>query len=142
MIKIDYSGEPSDYTSYFRREYMKKNNDALDAVTYSTPDIVGMTAENLSRLWEESLFKENIRGIYDTKDLPIAELNLPDRVFYNEKKGATTLLYGDNATVVKTTKGDKYDREKGFLLAFFQKHSGLTKTQANKYLKDIIKDKE
>lgn len=66
--------------------------------------------------------------------------NLPDRVFFNENKGATTLLYGDKATVVKTTKGDSYDRQYGFLLAFFQKHSGLSKTQANKYLKEIIRD--
>lgn len=113
----------------------KNNCDALDSVAYGFPGV-----PSIMRMWEESLFKENIRGIFHTQDLPIAELNLPDKVFFNEKKGATTLLYGDDATVVKCTQGDSYDREYGFLLAFFQKHSGLSKTQSNKYLKDIIRD--
>jgi hypothetical protein len=67
---------------------------------------------------------------------------LPDRVFFNDKKGATTILYGDEATVVKTTKGDKFDKKFGFLLAYFQKHSGLTKTQANKYLSKLVEEKD
>jgi len=65
---------------------------------------------------------------------------LPTKVFFNDKKGATTLIDGDNVSVVKTTKGDKYSKEYGFLLAYFQMYSGLTKTQANKYLKDLVKD--
>jgi len=65
---------------------------------------------------------------------------LPTKVFFNDKKGATTLIDGDNVSVVKTTKGDKFSKEYGFLLAYFQMYSGLTKTQANKYLKDLVKD--
>lgn len=68
------------------------------------------------------------------------EKQLPDRVLFNDKKKATTLLIDDKPTVVKSTKGDNYDRKFGFLLAYFQAYSGLTKTQANKYINDIVKD--
>ncbi|MFA7628992.1 MAG: hypothetical protein WCY37_06375 [Candidatus Dojkabacteria bacterium] len=68
--------------------------------------------------------------------------NLPRKVIFNKNKKATTLLYGDEATVVKACKGDKYDKEKGFLMAFFQKQTGLSKTQAKKYLKKITEEKE
>jgi hypothetical protein len=68
--------------------------------------------------------------------------NLPRKVIFNDKKKATTLLYGDEATVVKACKGDKFDKEKGFLMAFFQKQTGLSKTQAKKYLKKITEEKE
>lgn len=67
--------------------------------------------------------------------------NLPTKVQFNEKKGATTVLYDDKVTVVKTTKGDKYDKTYGFLLAYFQHNSGLSKTQANKYIKKLVSEK-
>ena len=73
---------------------------------------------------------------------------LPYKVFFNDKKHATTLIKDeplpfsdDNVVVVKTTKGDKYNREYGFLMAYFQMYSGLSKTQANKYLKNLVKEK-
>ena len=65
-----------------------------------------------------------------------------NRVMFNEKKGATTLLKGDKVTVVKTCKGDKFDKKYGFLLAYFQQNCGLSKTQANKYLKELVEDNE
>ena len=68
--------------------------------------------------------------------------NLPKKVLFNEKKKAVTLLDEfDNVTVVRATKGDKYDKKFGFLLAYFQQNCGLTKTQANKYLKEILEVK-
>ena len=84
------------------------------------------------------------KGIFDTVNnfaLRTLNYNLPRKVVFNDKKKATTILYGDEATVVKACKGDKYDREKGFLMAFFQKQTGLSKTQAKKYLKEITKEK-
>jgi len=91
------------------------NNDMLDSWRYSLSFQSGLGLDNFS-------LKNN---------------KLPRKVIFNDKKKATTLLYGDEATVVKACKGDKYDKEKGFLMAFFQKQSGLSKTQAKKYLKKI-----
>jgi hypothetical protein len=67
--------------------------------------------------------------------------NLPTRVLFNDKKKATTLLFKDKPTVVKAREDDKYDRRIGFLEAYFQATSGLSKTKALKYLNDIVKDK-
>ena len=67
---------------------------------------------------------------------------LPDNVFFNDKKKATTLMFYNEATVVKCGKGDKYSRRIGFLEAYFQATCGLSKTQAKKYLDKIVEDKE
>ena len=67
---------------------------------------------------------------------------LPDNVFFNDKKKATTLMFDDTATVVKCGKDDKYSRRIGFLEAYFQETCGLSKTQAKKYLDKIVEDKE
>jgi len=67
--------------------------------------------------------------------------NLPTRVLFNDKKKATTLLFKDKPTVVKAREDDTYDRRIGFLEAYFQATSGLSKTKALKYLNDIVKDK-
>lgn len=68
---------------------------------------------------------------------------LPKKVIFNDKKGATTLLDGnDKVTVVRTTKGDKFDKTFGFLMAYFQHYSGLSKTQANKYINKLLKENE
>jgi hypothetical protein len=66
---------------------------------------------------------------------------LPSKVFFNDKKKATTLMYGDEATVVKCGKEDEYSRRVGFLEAYFQATCGMSKTQAKKYLENIVKDK-
>lgn len=51
---------------------------------------------------------------------------------------ATILIWDDGTkTISKCKKGDKQDREKGFLIAFFRKASGLTKTQTNKMMKEF-----
>ena len=65
---------------------------------------------------------------------------LPTQVFFNKKKKATTLLFNGKPYVVKCDSKDKYDKRIGFLEAYFQAQSGLSKTQANKYLRDIVKE--
>lgn len=95
--------------------------------------------------------KAMMGGIYYT--LPIEttsyepntpkEENLPKR--YIITKEATILFWSDDKkdkTIVKTSKGDKFDKRLGFLTAYFQKHSGLTKTQANKYLDNLVVDEK
>lgn len=68
--------------------------------------------------------------------------SLPNNVFFNDKKKATTLMFDDKATVVKCGDGDKYSRRVGFLEAYFQATCGLSKTQAKKYLDKIVEEKE
>ena len=59
------------------------------------------------------------------------------KVYFNDKKKATTLIDGDNVVVVKTKKGEKYNRRIGFLEAYFELKSGMSKTQKNKYLDEV-----
>ena len=66
----------------------------------------------------------------------------PSKVFFNDKKKATTIMFGETATVVKCGKGDKYDRRIGFLEAYFQATCNMSKNKALKYLNEIVKDKE
>lgn len=51
---------------------------------------------------------------------------------------ATIVIWEDNSkTVVRCMGGDTLDKEKGFLVAYFERHSGLTKTKVGKFLKGI-----
>ena len=63
----------------------------------------------------------------------------------NKKGKCATILFWDldnenNKTIVKLSKNDNYDKRLGFLIAYFQKHSGLSKTQANKYLDNLTEE--
>ena len=63
---------------------------------------------------------------------------LPKRYIIN--KGATILFWNDDETdktIVKRCKEDEFNKRLGFLTAYFQYHSGLSKTQANKYLSEL-----
>lgn len=70
-----------------------------------------------------------------------ANNNLPKRYIIN--KGATILFWEDGTkTIVKRSKDDEYNKRLGFLTSYFQKHSGLTKNQANKYLANLQDEEE
>ena len=99
-------------------EYMRENNDKLDAIRYSIAREVN-----------------ELHWIYGWKN------RLPKKVQFNDKKKATTIIDDNKVTVVKTMKGDKYNKEFGFLMAYFQHYSGLSKTQAKKYLKGLLDEK-
>lgn len=69
------------------------------------------------------------------------EENLPKRYIIN--KGATILFWEDGTkTVVKRAKGDEYNKILGFLWAYFQKRSGLSKTKANEYIRNLVEKEE
>ena len=75
---------------------------------------------------------------FRTKDTDIRK---PKRYIIN--KGATILFWEDGTkTIVKRSKDDEYNKRLGFLTAYFQKHSGLTKNQANKYLANLQDEEE
>lgn len=61
---------------------------------------------------------------------------LPDAVFFQDDKETVVLKKG-NKTHVVSNHDDEYDRVYGFLLAFFQMNSGLSKNKANKYLESL-----
>lgn len=62
--------------------------------------------------------------------------NLPNRYIIND--GATILFWSDGTkTIVKRSKEDEYNKILGFLWAYFQKTSGLSKSKANDYLKKL-----
>lgn len=66
---------------------------------------------------------------------------MPKRYIVN--KDAAILFWNDDTkTVVKRAKDDELDVEKAFLWAYFQKCSGLSRTKANKYLKELKRDYE
>ena len=99
------------------------NNDALDAFRYSV---------------------ENYRNILNTNKLTLSNCDIysePNlQVHFNDKKKATTIIKGDKVVVVRTKKGEKYNRRIGFLEAYFELMSGMSKTRKSKYLDNIIKE--
>lgn len=65
---------------------------------------------------------------------------IPSRYIIN--KNATILFWFDGSkTIVKRSKDDAYDKRLGFLTAYFQKHCGMSKNKANKYL-DSLEEEE
>lgn len=69
-------------------------------------------------------------------DIPKTISLLPDEVFFQDDKETVVLKKGNKVHVV-SNHDDEYDRVYGFLLAFFQMNSGLSKTKANKYLESL-----
>lgn len=66
---------------------------------------------------------------------------IPKRYIVN--KGAVILFWKDGTkTIVKRSRYDKHDPIKGFLWAYFEKNSGMTKTQVKKYLMEVNYGKE
>lgn len=64
---------------------------------------------------------------------------LPSRYIINNN--ATILFWEDGSkTVVKRCDDDAYDKRLGFLIGYFQKNSGLSKTKANKFLRDLVEE--
>ena len=106
-----------DYTmNMLYEEINKPNDDNIDAIRYS--------------------YYGGFRGGRIPKDI-----RKPKRYIIN--KGATILFWEDGTkTIVKRSKDDEYNKRLGFLTAYFQKHSGLTKNQANKYLANLQDEEE
>lgn len=68
---------------------------------------------------------------------PRNKKNLPKKYIIN--KGATILFWEDGTkTVAKRAKDDEYNKIMGFLWAYFQKTSGLSRTKANEYLRGLV----
>jgi len=58
------------------------------------------------------------------------------RVIFSGK--VTAVIWDDSTkTIVRCTESDMYDKTKGFLMAYFQKHSGLSKKQTSNFFKEM-----
>ena len=80
-----------------------------------------------------------ITGLVDSNDFNKEQINgiLPKKYIINDN--ATILFWNDGTkTVVKKSEDDMYNKKLGFLWAYFQKNSGLSKTKANKYLEELV----
>ena len=66
--------------------------------------------------------------------------NLPDNVFYNTKKKTTVLIKNNKVVKVKCDDNEQFSKRIGFLEAYFQLNSGMSKTASLKYLEDLEKD--
>lgn len=121
-IKIDNRIAPHVFElreedNFMEREYCRHDIDSLDAYRYVV---------------------EGQRGAGKSNKVLTP---LPTRYIVND--GAVILFWSDgDKTIVKRAEDDIFDPVKGFLWAYFQKHSGLSKTKANKYLRDIDKENE
>lgn len=73
---------------------------------------------------------------------PTSTPKLPTRVIFNDP--ATIAFWPDGTkTIVKCSKDDTFLPEIGFLHAYFEKYSGMSKTAISKYLKGLAEtDKE
>lgn len=63
----------------------------------------------------------------------------PPKQIKADRKNGAFIVYWKNGskTVLLKDKDDIWDNQKAFLIAYFQRESGLTKTQANKFLDNL-----
>ena len=82
-----------------------------------------------------------VKGIINLNELEKEQSigALPEKYIINDR--ATVLFWSDGTkTIVRRAKEDEYNKKLGFLWAYFQKNSGLSKTKANEYLDNLIDD--
>jgi len=92
-------------------------------------------------IMDEDHFKEGIQGAPRINISLNEQEKIPERYIVN--KGAVILFWEDGTkTIVKRSRFDKHDPIKGFLWAYFEKNSGMTKTQVKKYLMEVNNGKE
>lgn len=108
---------------------------------YGTIDPRDVLSNGVDRVSENGFYSDDISDAitYAQRYVAMKEYRLlPERVAFIDEQETTVVIDDDKVTVVRTMEGDKYDREFGFLMAYFQHYSGLSKTQAKKYIKEVI----
>lgn len=73
---------------------------------------------------------------------PNLKVPMPKKYIINH--GATILMWDDGEkTIVKKCADDEFNKRLGFLTAFFQHYSGMSKNKANKFLAELeVEDEE
>lgn len=89
--------------------------------------------------WEPAMLSTKIyeqMSDWFEKSLTESAFALPKNYIIND--GATILFWKDGTkTIVKRSKNETFDKRLGFLTAYFQKHCGMSKTKANKFLDNL-----
>lgn len=97
---------------------------------------------SLKRLTFVSKEKEEKIGyiIINYKDLKNETIKLFKEIKRIIVNGEATIVFWNDGdkTIVKRGKDQKENKELAILYAYFQKHSGLSKTKANKTIQDLI----
>ena len=96
----------------------------------------------------ETPFNEEIKRAFlrgfgvDINKKEKSKVPMPKKYIINH--GATVLIWDDGEkTVVKRCADDEFNKKLGFLTAFFQHYSGMSKNKANKFLAELeVEDKE
>ncbi len=96
----------------------------------------------------ETPFNEEIKRAFlrgfgvDINKKEKSKVPMPKKYIINH--GATVLIWDDGEkTVVKRCADDEFNKRLGFLTAFFQHYSGMSKNKANKFLAELeVEDEE
>lgn len=133
LMREIYNNIPTPYSNSYTGEYGVvlgldiDINNRLEPFTFMIKEDKQMDFNNINI--------PNFLGGYGFT--PRNKKNLPKKYIIN--KGATILFWGDGTkTVVKRAKDDEYNKIMGFLWAYFQKTSGLSRTKANEYLRGLV----
>lgn len=93
--------------------------------------------------FNEEMKKAFLRGFgVDINKKEKLKVPMPKKYIINH--GATVLIWDDgDKTVVKRCTDDEFNKRLGFLTAFFQHYSGMSKNKANKFLAELkVEDEE
>jgi len=108
--------------------YALEGNKIEQIVTDELHNKVFSNARGGGKTWATAKWCKSIEARWKTKPYK--------KVIYNPP--ATVVIWNDDTkTIVKTTDGEKFDPERGFLQAYYEKHNGITKTQGNKILHEL-----
>ena len=97
--------------------------------------------ELYARPWEGTLIEEEIQCLRrENKELrdklKNKQIDLPEKYIINED--ATILFWKKKEkTIVKRSDDDEFNARLGFLTAFFQHYSGMSRSKANKFLANL-----
>lgn len=111
-------------------DFNKSLSDALDSIY--KPTMAPFQPISYSDLDKSYVYRLDTRTLINK----FKDARLPERYIIN--KEAAILFWKDGTkTIVKRAEDDSFNPRIAFLTAYFQAHSGMSKTKANKYLKDL-----
>lgn len=150
--KIFELGETIEYQDELDYQYLFKKNGKY----VITDMLISNGEQKLTAIRKPDILKPTKFEPYKYEQLkvdkvicfPIGETLLPKKVLFNEEEKKTTLLYKSNkpnqkyrSVSVKAIDDDVYDKEKGFLIAFFQETTGMSKSKYREYMNKILNRK-
>ena len=122
---------------------LNRDRDIDGALTFNT-----LIPNNEITIQSEMPFNEALKKVFlggvgiDINKKEKLKVPMPKKYIINH--GATVLMWDDgDKTVVKRCADDEFNKRLGFLTAFFQHYSGMSKNKANKFLAELeVEDEE